>query len=101
MKIEKFDFKGQFAAGLADLGIFSIREIRGNPKSSFFPFSHELQSFGPSLNHLIEWELCRLTTFVGAVENFTILCFSLVVNCYRAQRVWAGANLAGSQEFVL
>jgi hypothetical protein len=54
VKIEKFDFKGQFAAGLADLGIFSIREIRGNPKSSFFPFSHELQSLGPSLNHLIE-----------------------------------------------
>ena len=84
MKIEEFDFKSQFAARLAGSGVFSIREIFGNPESSFFPFGHELQTFGPSLNDLIEWKLCGLTALVGAVENLAVLGFALVVNCDRA-----------------
>jgi hypothetical protein len=58
------------SARAATAGVFAVGEVRGDPETALFAFNHELQAFGPALDHAIERE-------TGGWPRFTELSNSL------------------------
>jgi hypothetical protein len=68
--LQKFYFKDQYFVGTDMLtgATLAIGKFSRNKQLVFTAYLHQLKSLGPSLNHLIRLEGCRLITFIGTVE---------------------------------
>ncbi len=72
---EQFHLKNQGHAcfdGASGGGLVSVGQIRRDVQDVFGTFAHQLQTFGPTFDHLVQAKGGRLATVNGRVEHGTV-----------------------------
>lgn len=98
-EVDEFDVEDEIATGFSTTGVFTVGEFGGDPEAAFFAFAHELKSFGPAGNDLIEGKLGGLAPRVGTVEDFSVEGHAGVVGGDGVEGVGSGAADTRAEDF--
>ncbi len=95
--VEQLDVEHQHALG--PVGLAGIGELLGNPQAALLAHDHQLQAFGPALDHLAEAEGRRLPATYRAVEHLAVRRPAAVVHGHRIGRLRVLAASARREHF--